>query len=123
MRSGPCCWMAWIFRNPSTPTNATAITASVVDPIMRLLFAIARLYGQSRSGGSPMPGQAGLKASVLPRTFPHWHTHDGDIPAGKAGSRNFIIVAVVVADPHAVFPMPADRGTRRIPVVGNGMRR
>jgi predicted PurR-regulated permease PerM len=37
MRSGPRCWMLWIFRNPSRPINAAAITASVVDPIIRLL--------------------------------------------------------------------------------------
>jgi hypothetical protein len=29
--------MPWIFRYPSKPTNAAAMTASVMDPIMRLL--------------------------------------------------------------------------------------
>ncbi len=40
MRSGLCCRSAWIFWNPSRPANAAAITASVVVPIIRLLFAI-----------------------------------------------------------------------------------
>src|SRR5450631_640775 len=37
MRSGPCCPMAWIFRWPSRPMNAAAMTTRVMDPIRRLL--------------------------------------------------------------------------------------
>jgi hypothetical protein len=32
--------MPWIFWNPRKPTNAAAITASVVDPIIRLLARV-----------------------------------------------------------------------------------
>jgi hypothetical protein len=44
--------MLWIFRNPSRPTNATAMTASVVVPIIRLL---ARIFIPG-SGGEALGG-------------------------------------------------------------------
>src|SRR6266403_1109620 len=40
IRSGVCCLMPWIFWNARKPANAAAITASVADPIMRLLARV-----------------------------------------------------------------------------------
>src|SRR6266436_9337115 len=57
IRSGVCCLMPWIFWNARKPANAAATTASVADPIMRLLARVfIRNSGADASGeDSPSP--------------------------------------------------------------------
>src|ERR1700685_3843663 len=91
--------------------NAAAITASVVVPITRLLARAAIPITNCDASG-----QQGLRPSSC-----------GDctgkaVPAkGRYGGAAARRAAVMVADPHAVLPVPADCGVRRILVVGDSM--
>src|SRR5450631_1096436 len=71
MRSGPRCAMPWIFWNPRKPTNAAAMAASVVDPIIRLL---ARAF-ISKSGCDALLHRWIVPAKPIGRKAHGWRRH------------------------------------------------
>src|ERR1700730_10644953 len=110
MRSGPRCAMPWIFWNPRKPTNAAAMAASVVDPIIRLL---ARAF-ISKSGCDALrhrwivPAKPnGRKADAVGR----WHHHP------FAWRRR---IEIASHDSHAIFGSgESDRQAFRLPIAWN----